>query len=71
MSDPTPEQKILEIFSLFTSLPVAYQEPILEKLQGLVKANIEGWQLDDESGEIEVELIIDDDDFYSHRHDKD
>jgi hypothetical protein len=36
-----------------------------------VKANIEGWQLDDESGEIEVELIIDDDDFYSHRHDKD
>jgi hypothetical protein len=71
MSDPTPEQKISDIFSLFSSLPVAYQELILEKLQGLAKANIEGWQLDNEGDEIEVELIIDDDDFYSHRHDKD
>lgn len=58
MSDPTPEQKILEIFSLFSSLPLAYQSQLFDRLQGQLDANTNGWETASES-EIEVEIIDD------------
>lgn len=67
----SPDQAQPIILALFASLPSKRQSMLIDELKAIIDGD-KGWEMDCES-DLEVEIIdgVDQDDFYSHRHDRD
>ncbi len=64
----SPDQANQTILALFATLPSSHQARLLDELKAIIDGD-KGWDMEESKG-IEVETI-DEDDFYSHRHDHD